>query len=179
MVGGDPRNQLLNKHRLSHARTAEQADFSAFGVRGKQVDDFDPRFENFRDGALLGERGGLAVDGHGGGRYGALAVHGLAEGIQNSARYLVAHGYAYARARRFHLQPAREAVRRLEGDTAAYSVGKVGQYLEIHRFFPVEDEQKLVLVGKVIVEFYIDHRADDLYDLSRMCFDHKNTPPYV
>ena len=62
VLGGDVVDQLLDEHRLAHAGAAEQADLSAFGVGGQQVDDLDTGLEDVHHGALVLERGGLAVN---------------------------------------------------------------------------------------------------------------------
>src|SRR3546814_13727449 len=41
-------DQFLDKHRLAHARTAEQSDLAALGIGGKQIDALDSGYENRR-----------------------------------------------------------------------------------------------------------------------------------
>ena len=45
---GEVVDQLLNKNRLAHAGTAEQADLAALCVRSKEVDDLDAGLEHLR-----------------------------------------------------------------------------------------------------------------------------------
>lgn len=44
MLGGNVVDKLHDDNRFSDARAAEQTDFSAFGIRADQVNDFDARF---------------------------------------------------------------------------------------------------------------------------------------
>jgi hypothetical protein len=50
-------NQLHNNNRLPHPRSPEEANFAAFRVGGKKVDDFDTGLEVL-DGSTLGDKTG-------------------------------------------------------------------------------------------------------------------------
>ena len=48
MLGRDIMNQFHNKDGFTYAGTAEEADFTTLCIRCDKVDDFNPRFQNFR-----------------------------------------------------------------------------------------------------------------------------------
>ena len=97
----------------------------------------------------------FAVNRGNGAVQGTFVVHGLAECIEHPSRYLFSHGHGNTGPCGFYLQTAGEAVCRFEGDTAADTVGKMRQHFEVYRSVAVENEQKLVLIGEMIVELYV------------------------
>jgi hypothetical protein len=56
-------DQLLDDHRLAHARAAEDAHLAALGEGADQVDHLEPGLEHLGRGGLVLEGGGLAMDG--------------------------------------------------------------------------------------------------------------------
>ena len=92
MLGGDVVDELLDEHRLAHPGAAEEADLTAPGIGGEQVDDLDARLHDLGGGALLGKGGGRPVDGPGLlGLYRALLVDGLAQDVEHPAQGLLPH----------------------------------------------------------------------------------------
>ena len=87
MFGGNIADQLLNQYGFSHASSAEQADFSAFCVGGKQVDYLDSRLQNFHGRALVGKSGRRPVNGpflRAVSR--TLAVYGIAQNVEHTSQ---------------------------------------------------------------------------------------------
>ncbi len=55
-------DQFLNKHGLTNAGAAEQANFTAFCIRSEQVDNLDTGDENFAVGGLVHEQWRFCVN---------------------------------------------------------------------------------------------------------------------
>ena len=73
-------DQLLNQHRLAHARAAEQSDLAALQVGLDQVHDLDARLEHFERGGLIFERRRRAMNRVAlVGFHRSQTVHGLAD----------------------------------------------------------------------------------------------------
>ena len=176
MLGRDGRDEFLNQDGFADTCTAEKSDLAALCIRGQKVDDLDARFENFRRGALFGECGRFAVDAVEFPRHLAFAVYGFAERIHDAPDDLLADGHHDARSRRFNLQSARKPFRGLQRDTAAHAAGTVRKHFDVYLSVPVQNVQKLVLIGKVIVELDVHDRTDNLYDCSDILFFHKLPP---
>ncbi len=56
-------DELLDKHRLAHARTAEQPNLTTTGIRRQQIDDLDPRDQHLGRGRLIRKLGRIRMDG--------------------------------------------------------------------------------------------------------------------
>ena len=120
VLHGDVVNQFLNQHRLADARTAEQADLAALGIRLEQVDDLDARFEDVDGRLLLGERRRLAVDlpALGVVRHGRASVDRRAEGVEHPPERPLADRHADAAAGGDRLHAAGEVFALREHDAA-------------------------------------------------------------
>ena len=59
---GDVVDELHDQNCFSHAGAAEQADLSALGIRGDQIDDLDARLKELRDRGQLRKGRGRSVD---------------------------------------------------------------------------------------------------------------------
>ena len=62
MLCSDVVDKLLNEHRFTDARAAEQADLAAARIGLQKVDDLDAGLQDLNARALLVEGGGLSVD---------------------------------------------------------------------------------------------------------------------
>jgi peptide chain release factor 1 len=60
---GDVVDEFLNQHGLSDTGTAEETNFTATGIGGKEIDDLDAGFEDLGGGGLVDEWRGIGVDG--------------------------------------------------------------------------------------------------------------------
>ena len=50
---GDVVDEFHDQHCLAHTSTAEEADFTTFGIRREQINNLDPGDENFSFGRLV------------------------------------------------------------------------------------------------------------------------------
>ena len=95
----DIADKLLDKNGLADTCAAEKADLATLGVRRKQIDDLDARFEYLGRGSDLGKLGSETVDGH----IvlcidGSLTVDGLADNIEHAAERAFTNGHLDGRA---------------------------------------------------------------------------------
>ncbi len=131
MFFGDAVDQLHNQDGFSHARAAKEADFAAFGKGAKQVNGFDPGFQDLRLRHLLRKAGRFPVD-----RpvfFGfdlRLVINGLAENIDHAPENLFAHGHFDEPAGVDGFHPPPQTVGGVHGDTAHRVVAKVLHDLE-------------------------------------------------
>ena len=108
---GNVVDQLHDQDGFTNARTAEQTDLAALGIRSDQVDDLDSCLENLRGTFLLVIFRGLSVN------FPALStldglsvVDGLAEKVENTSEGLGTYGHRDALARINCLHAARHTV---------------------------------------------------------------------
>ena len=93
MLLGDVVDELHDEDRFADAGAAEEADFTAFGVGGDQVDDFDACFEDLGGAFLLGEGRRVAVDAPALGVFGlGTVVDRFAEKVENAAECAFSDG---------------------------------------------------------------------------------------
>jgi hypothetical protein len=82
---GDVVDQLLDEDGLADTGTSEETNLSTTGVRGQQVDDLDTGNQNFCGSRLLGEGGGISVDGQSlSGLDGSTLVDGVAGDVHDT-----------------------------------------------------------------------------------------------
>ena len=99
LIGHVP-DQLHNEHRLAHARAAEQADFAALGIGGKQIHYLDAGLQHLLRGLYLRERGRVPVDGHILCRVNSpLAVDRFSRHIEHAAQGSLSHRHGYRSSR--------------------------------------------------------------------------------
>ena len=170
--------QLLDQHGLSHARTAEEADFSTFEIGLQQVDHLDAGEENFLAGSEFLEFRSFAVDGQAAlAAQFAQAVDGIPHHIHHASAYLRARRHRDRGARALHLQPAAQAV----GGIHRYATHGVLAYVLLNFYYQdftvglmhleciVDGRQGgLLLVAQV--EMHVHHRSDDLGNVSCNCW---------
>ena len=130
MLESDVVDELHDEHGLAHACTAEKADLSTTGVGSKQVHHFDSGFEHLDTGGLVGEGGGLAVNGAGAfGLDGTQLVNGCADHIHDSAQNALAHWHCNRLASVGGRLPTGETVGGLHGDAADGVFAKMLRHL--------------------------------------------------
>ena len=75
-----------NREKAREAGAAEQADLSALGIGGQQVDHLDAGLEDVHHGTLVFKGRGLPVDGPLlGGLHGAAVVDGVSQDVEHPA----------------------------------------------------------------------------------------------
>mmetsp|Transcript_2542 Transcript_2542/g.6973 ORF Transcript_2542/g.6973 Transcript_2542/m.6973 type:complete len:483 (-) Transcript_2542:25-1473(-) len=86
---GDVVDQLHDQHSLADTGTTEETNLATLGIRRKEVNNLDAGHKNLSLGGLLGESGGISVDGLGHlGGDGAALVDGLADNVDDAAEEL-------------------------------------------------------------------------------------------
>ena len=92
MFLGNVVDQLLDQDGLAHARTAEQTNLAALGIRAQQVDDLDAGFQNGTGCGLFIKGRRLAVNGHLFlGLHIPQSVNGLSQDIEHAPQNVFAH----------------------------------------------------------------------------------------
>ena len=90
---GGTHNQLLNEHSLSDTGTSEETDLTTTSVGGEEVDDLDTGDQDLSGGGLLGELGGVGVDGSElGGLDGTTLVDGVTSDVHDATKSAVTNG---------------------------------------------------------------------------------------
>ena len=162
---GDVVDQLLDEHRLAHARAAEQADLAALGVRREQVDDLDARDENLSLGRLLDIGGGWLMDG-------AAAfhvdrpgfIHRLADDVHNAPERALADRHRDRLVGVGHFLAAHKTLGDVHGDAAHGVFAQMLRNFE-HETIAVVGRLERVEDGRqVAVELHVDDGADHLCD---------------
>ena len=122
VLGGDVADKLRDQDRLADARSSEETDLPAFGVRADEIDHFQTGLEHLHGRHLLLKRGRRPVN-----RKPLLDIHRsaivdrLAEQIENPPQSLLAHGNRDRAAGVDGVHSAHEAVRGLHRH-ASYDV---------------------------------------------------------
>ena len=113
-------NQFLNQNRFTDTRTAEKADFSAFCIRSKQVDNLNTGFKNFFGCLSFGIGWGRAVNASSFrfGRQRFSAVHAFSENIEKPSENCISDGNRNRRTGGDDFQPAVKPFGRSEHDAA-------------------------------------------------------------
>ena len=137
MNGSHRADQLHDDDGLAGARAAEDACLAAFGEGRDQVDDLDARLEHIHLGGLLREGRRSAVDGitHGGADL-ALAVHGLAEHVEDAPECGGTDGDQDGRTRGARGVPALQAIGRVHRHGTDPVIAQMLLYFEHKRLLP-------------------------------------------
>ena len=167
---GDVVDQFHDQHGLADAGAAEQADLAALGIRRQQVDDLDAGDQDRGLGRLVGISRSVLVD-----RSQLFTfdwtgfVDRIADHVDDAPEQAGADRHRDRRAGVGHFLAAHQPFAGVHRD------GAHGVFAELLRDF---QHQALALVGRlqgvedrrqVIVEMYVDDRADDLGDVSFVC----------
>mmetsp|Transcript_54995 Transcript_54995/g.130537 ORF Transcript_54995/g.130537 Transcript_54995/m.130537 type:complete len:367 (-) Transcript_54995:97-1197(-) len=168
---GDVVDQLHDEHGLADAGAAEEADLAALGVGREQVHDLDARDEDLGLSLLVGERGRVGVDGHGGGRAlgaadGAALVDGLADDVDDAPEELGAGRHHDGGAHVDHLLPAGEALRGVHGNAAHGVLAEMLGNLEHDPDGVILDLERVEDGGELVRELHVNDGADNLLDLA-------------
>ena len=171
MAFGDVVDQLHDEHRLAHASTAEESDFTTLHVGFEQVDDLDTGGEHlFLCGEFL-EFGCLAVYGIGPFHVELLhAVDGLSDDVEHTPLDLVSGRHEDGVSGRDGLQSALQSVGIVHSDAPDGVLADVLLHLD-DEFFSVRSnhfesivdfrQHFLSILSLRIIE-YVDNRADNL-----------------
>ena len=118
-------NQLLNQNGFAHACAAEQTDFAALGIGGKQVNDLNAGFQLLHHGALVGKGGGLPMNGPTVTGEGGFVVHRLPHNAEQTTQTLTAHRHGDAAAGCVNGHAPAQAFRRREQNAADHAVSQM------------------------------------------------------
>ena len=170
---GDVVDQLHDEHRLAHTGAAEQTDLAALDIRLQQVDYLDARREHLLRGGQFVELRRLAVNRslvcavkrpH--------AVDPLARNIKQATLDLVADGHRDRTPAGRHLHVTLQSVGRIHRDGPHGILADVLLHLDNefravvpldrHRFVNARQKTLFAQIGEV----YVDHRSDDLRNVS-------------
>ncbi len=155
-------DELLEQHRLAHARAADQAGLAPPRQRRQQVDDLDPRLEEL-DAATLGDqRRGGAVDRPrlAPGQRGP-AIQRLAEHVEQPPERRRSHRDHDRPSRPPDRHPAGQALRRRHRDGPHRPEIDVMSHLEHDRPLAVREGQGLIDRRQAIREARLDDRTAD------------------
>ena len=160
-------DQLHDQHGLADAGAAEQADLSAFRIRGKKIHDLDAGDEDLRLGRLLGverrvlvDRARLFV------RHRAGLVDRFADHVDDAAKAALADRHRDRQASIGDVLSAHETFGGVHGDGAH---GRFAEMLGDFEHEPLALVLRLQRVQdrrQVAVELHVDDGADDLGDFS-------------
>ena len=160
---GDVVDQLLDQHGLADARTAEEPDLAALGVRRKQVDHLDPGDEDFRGRRLLVELGRGGMDRAALGRDdGALFVHGFTHDVEDAPERGVAHRHGDRGTRIRHRLAAHEAFGRVHRHGADGVFAQVLGHFEHQRLAVVVGRERVEDRRQMIPELHVHDGTDHL-----------------
>ena len=170
VAGSDVVDEFHDEDGLADTSAAEEADLAAFGIRADEVDDFDPRFKDFRFRRLVLEFRDRTMDRPViiGFDFSVDFIDSLAEDVEDTAQDTFADGDLDGTARIFSCHAADEAVRRVHGNAADDVVAQV-----LHDFynqvdllvaFATGDMDGVVNGGQICFRGkpHVDDRADDL-----------------
>ncbi len=164
---GDVVDELHNRNRLAHARTAEEADFTALRIRRQQVNDFNAGNEDLGFRRLLGEFRRAAVNGVVFfGVDGAALVNRLAHDVQDAAKRCGANGNRNRLARIGNSRAAHETFGRVHGDGAHGVFTKVLRNLQNQRLAVVVNGQRVQNGGQLAFELHVNNGTRNLYDFA-------------
>ena len=169
--------QLFDEHGLAHAGTSEKADFTTFQIRLQQVYDLDSSVEHLLRGRKVLEFRRLPMD------WQSIvfvqiaqAVYRLADDIHHAAPYLRPdrHGNRSFRVDDFH--STLKAVGRIHRDASHSVLPNVLLHLYYQISLAVSvDRQRIIdawehrlFLIRLQIEMNIDHRADDLRDITNV-----------
>ena len=172
MLLGDVVDELHDEDRFADASAAEEADFTAFGVGGDQVDDFDASFENFGRALLVGEGRRVAVNAPAFGVFGlGTVVDRLAEKVENAAECAFSDGNRDRFAGVDSLFAAGHAVCGGHCDAADNVVAKLLLDLADDLAAFVNDLNRVEQVGQVaVLEADVENRTDYLNNFTGIFF---------
>ena len=174
MLGGNVVDKLHDDNRFADARAAEQTDFSAFGIRADQVNDFDACFKDF------GGRGKLRICGRRAVNSpmctvlrGWFFVHGVAENIKNPSECFPADGNADCSSGVGNGFAALEAVGGFHRNAANGVAADMLSNFNRQRFIADRNSECIVYCGQPPVgKVNVNDRADNLGDSSCKFFCH-------
>ena len=174
-------NQLLDDHGLAHPGPAEQAHLAALGVRGQQIDDFDPGLEHLRGRGHGLDLRGIPMDGpalHIARQRGA-EIDRLAQQIEDPAERVPTDRHGDGATGVDHFGPPGEPV----GDVHDHGPDPVVTEVLLHLAHQVlvllggdveslflrrrggpADPEGMIDLGQLVREHRLDHDALDLLD---------------
>ncbi len=124
-------NHLRDQNGLADAGAAEQPGLAASFQRRQDVDGLDAGFKDFRDGGLIAQRNGFAVNRSGFAPLDiALLVDGVAENIEHPSQQLIPHGNLKGFAGVGDHGAAGQALRRRQGDAPDGVVVQLCKHLD-------------------------------------------------
>ncbi len=162
---GDVVDQFHDQNRLADASAAEQADLTALGVGGQQVNNLNAGLQNFRFRGLVGKGRGVTMDGEQGiGLDGADVVLRVAHHIHDASQGLVANRDFDGGAGIDHFLATNQTVGTLHGDGAYRALSKMLRHFQHHILAAalILEMQGVENGWQFAGEANIDHRADDL-----------------
>ena len=171
---GNVIDQLHDNDRLADACAAKQADFTALGIRGDQVNDLDAGLKDLGCGFLLLIRGRGTMD-----RPALLPldrrliIHRLTEQVENTAQILIAYRHRDRSAGIDRLHTAHQAIRRFHRNAAHGILTDVLRNLDRDHAAAVVDRDGIEQLGQCVSsKFNVQHRSNDLDNGANILLTH-------
>ena len=164
MFGSDISDKLLNKNRLANSCTAEKTNLTAFCIRSYEVDDFDSRFKDFNDRALLLKSRSFAVYLPSFSSFDlTFFVDRLADNVEHTSKSLFSDRNLNTASGYRNLHILAESLTGCEHDTAYSAVAHMLSDLHITLFAVKFNGEGVFYHRKVSgTEYNVYNRSDDL-----------------
>ena len=175
MTLGNIVDQLHDEHRLTDTSTTEKSDLTTLHVRLQEVDDLDTSLQHLLVGGEILKLRSLAVDG-------VRSLHierfhtidRLTNDIHHTALDLIASRHGDRTSRTHCLQSTLQSVRVVHGNATHSVLANVLLHLDdevaaigtLYAQCLIDFRQYLLRILALSVEINVDHRADNLRDMS-------------
>jgi len=161
-------DELHNEDSLADSGTAEETDLTTLGVGGQQVDDLDTGHEHLSLGGLIGERGGVTVDGPLDlGVDGTTAINSFTDDVHDTSEGLVTDGDGNRGAEVRDGLATDETISGVEGNATDDVVTQVLGDLEGATVLTFLDFKTVKNAGKfAVLENNVQHGTHNLGDLA-------------
>ena len=180
MALGDVVDELHDEHSLAHTGTAEETNFTTFGIGFEQVDNLDTGVEHLTTGLEVFKLWSFAMDRISLNTFveGAETIDAIAGHIEHTSLNLVANGHRDGRAERNSLKATLQPVGIVHSHTThgiftdmlldlKDNLASVGVY---HLEGIVYFGQHLIGFMPGLVEGHVNHRTDNLRDSPGSCY---------
>ena len=163
-------NQFHNQNRLANTSTTKQANLTAFGVRGEQVNNLNAGDQQLRFRRLLDKFRRVLVNGaRGVGFYRPGFINRLTDDVNDTAQCRFPDRYGNRRTSIGHFLTAHQTFGRVHRNGANSTLAQMLCHFENQTNIAILRFQRIQNFRQFAVKLHIDNRTDDLADFACSC----------